>query len=212
MDKAPPTTLSNRPTQMSAYDEETVRLERHGRQIARGSIIFTAIVRVLNFLSQFVYHVFPANDRIAVAAAAGNSLREFYNTKNDTNGTQRLWSPTSMLWPTIFALVTAVIILIFYGIILSAYCCGTAMADRWVKYESSYSNFANVVHTTFTTAVTGVLFGTSTNPDSLNAQTCSPAADAKQQFFPSVHLGRICNQQVQSTVCVCVNCRYSCNI
>jgi hypothetical protein len=104
-----------------------------------------------------------------------------------------------MIWPTIFALATSLVIVVLNVIMLSAYRCGSTAADRWARYEGYYNTFATVIHTTFTTAVAGVLFGTSTNQDSLNSQTCSPAADAKQQFFPQINLGNICNQQVYRT-------------
>jgi len=185
-DKTPATTdLALQQTQMSAYNQETTRLERHGQWISKTLMYFRAVVRVLNFLAS-----------IGVAATAGNCLVQFYHTRNATSSTgQRLWSPTSMLWPTIFALATAVIVLFLSGIVVFAYFCGIKAADKWDTWKGYYSTFATVIHTAFSTAVTSSLFVTSSNPKSLNNQSCSPSADAKQPFFPQINLSNFCLKQ-----------------
>src|ERR1700716_3183822 len=100
-----------------------------------------------------------------------------------------------MLWPTFLTLVVAVIILIFNGIVICAYCFGKAAVERWVSYEGYFSGFAGAIQTTLSTIAAGVTLGTSANPDSLNSQTCSAAADAKAPAFPQVNLNGICLMQ-----------------
>ena len=56
--------------------------------------------------------------------------------------------------------------------------------------------FADILQSTFSTVAAGVTLGTSSNPNSLNNQTCSPAADAKAPSFPQINLGTICITQV----------------
>jgi hypothetical protein len=142
-----------------------------------------------------------------VIATSAACLQQFYKTKNYTNGSQSLWSPTTMLWPTFLTLVAAVIIFIYSGIVICAYCFGKAAVERWVSYDG----FATAVQTTLSTIAAGVTLGTAVNPDSLNSQTCSAAADAKQPAFPQVNLGHICVMQVQYTARECADRSYSCN-
>jgi hypothetical protein len=188
-----PPTSSVSLMERNAYDAETERLEKHGRRIATVSSTLTAILRILTFLIQSVNHPFLTNSRISVAATSAASLQQFYKTRNDTNGSQSLWSPTTMLWPTFLTLIAAVIILIYNGIVIGAYCCGKNAVDRWAGYD----HFFTAIQTTLSTIAAGVTLGTAVLADSLNSQTCSPAADAKQPSFPQVNLGHICIMQVQ---------------
>jgi hypothetical protein len=152
----------------------------------------TAIVHVLTFLLQLVNYLISANGRISVTATAAACLQQFYKTKDYTNGSQDLWSPTTMLWPTFLTLIAAIIMLIYNGIVVCAYCFGKAAVERWVNYES----FTSTIQTTLSTVAAGVTLGTAVNADSLNAQTCGASADATQQAFPQVNLGGICLMQV----------------
>lgn len=44
-------TPTKSPTDISAYDEETARLERTGQRLSRASMILRVAVRILNFAS-----------------------------------------------------------------------------------------------------------------------------------------------------------------
>ena len=95
------------------------------------------------------------------------------------------------------ALGVAVVILVFNGVEVFAYCCGKSRGDRIVTYQDYFSKFAEALQTTLSTIAAGVTLGTSANPDSLNNQTCSSAADAKAPSFPQINLGSICIAQVR---------------
>lgn len=197
LEQRPSATLSE-PMETTVYDEETMRLERRGRRIQRVSAILTAIVRVLSFLLQSVPPFTVADVRITVAATAAACLQQYYASRNDTNGSQPLWSPATLLWPTFLTLIVAIIILIFNGIIVCSYCCGVRAVERWVTYEGYFSSFATALQTILSTIATGVTFGTSTNPNSLNAQTCGPSAPSGT--FPHVNLNSVCFMQVYPSV------------
>jgi hypothetical protein len=197
LEQGPSGTLSE-PMETSVYDEEAVRLETRGRRIERVSAILTAVVRVLSFLLQSVSPFPGANVRITVAATSAACLQQYYASRNDRNGSQPLWSPTTLLWPTFLTLIVAIIILIFNGIIVCSYCCGVRAVERWVTYEGYFSNFATAVQTILSTIATGATFGTATNPDSLNSQTCGPSAPSGT--FPNVNLNSVCFMQVYHSV------------
>jgi hypothetical protein len=97
-----------------------------------------------------------------------------------------------MLWPTFLTLAAAMIILVYNGILVGAYCCGRNAVEKC----ASYDRILTAVQTTLSTIAAGVTLGTAVSADSLNAQTCSPAADAKQPSFPQIKLGHICIMQV----------------
>lgn len=139
----------------------------------------------------------PTDIRITVVGTAAYSLQQYYKTQNDTNGSLQLWSPTTMLWPTILTLIVAIVILIFNGIEIFAYCCGKARGDQVTTYQGYFMKFADTLQSTLSTIAAGVTLGTSADPNSLNNQTCSPAADAKAPSFPQINLGTICLTQVQ---------------
>jgi hypothetical protein len=132
-------------------------------------------------------------------------LQQFYKTKNDTNGSQALWSPATMLFPTIVTLAIAVVIFLFNGIVLCAYCFGKAAVERWTNYQNYVSGFATAVQTTLSIIAAGITLGTSANPNSLYGQTCGAGGDANQLAFPQVNLAGICIMQVHNLINEIIN-------
>jgi hypothetical protein len=53
----PYTTVATAPTEMSTYDQETLRLEKTGRRIGMVSKMLALGIRVLNFLAQSVVYI-----------------------------------------------------------------------------------------------------------------------------------------------------------
>jgi hypothetical protein len=66
--------------------------------------------------------------RIAVTVSAAFSLQQFY--KNT-----QVWTPGTMVYPTIINLIVALILVIWNGIVLCVYCFGKAVEERWVTHE-----------------------------------------------------------------------------
>ena len=56
MEGPPTTTVATSTTEMSTYDQETMRLEKMGRRIGTVSNVLTLGIRVLNFLAQSVVY------------------------------------------------------------------------------------------------------------------------------------------------------------
>jgi len=131
---------------------------------------------------------------------AAYSLQQYYKTRNDTNGSDRLWDPNTKLWPTIVTLAIAVVILLFNGVEIFAHCCGKSAVDRVTTYQAYFTKVADVLQTTLSVIAAGITMGTSADTSSVINQTCSPTADAHQPAFPEINLGRICIMQVAKTL------------
>jgi hypothetical protein len=130
------------------------------------------------------------------AGLAANCLRQYFATQNVSNGSQDLWSPSTMLWPTALVLGVAVLSLIFSAIVLMAYCWGgTKAADRWSDKKQYFTTFVFVVKAGVHGVATAGMFATANNSNSLQGQTCG-APVAKPSLFPQLNFDRFCLQQV----------------
>jgi hypothetical protein len=103
--------------------------------------------------------------RIAVTVSAAFSLQQFY--KNT-----QVWTPGTMVYPTIVNLIVALILVIWNGIVLCGYCFGKAVEERWVTHEG----LVTVISGTLSAISAGIMGGTASNPSSVEGQTCGPAA------------------------------------
>ena len=127
---------------------------------------------------------------------AGGCLQQFFATRNEISGSTRLWSITSIFWPTLAAFVAAVLNLVLNTAILLAYFWGTETVEKVDKFKGYFTKFTSVIQTAFAATVAASLFLTRNNSDSLLQQTCSDAADQKAPMFPQINLDGFCLKQV----------------
>lgn len=111
-----------------------------------------------------------------------------------------------MFWPTAAALASALFTMILSAMVLFAYCWGTDTADKMDNWKGYFTKFTVVVHAIFYSVVAASMFITQNNPNSLNQQTCSPAADAKAPLFPQINLGSFCLKQVNLLSILSIDC------
>lgn len=196
MEKATPADLTAYPSHINAYDEETQRLERDGRRIACGLLIFQICVRILDFTTSLGPLLSMLTDSLVTVAMMASSLQQYYSTINVTNGGERLWDLNTMLWPTLLALATSLVSVVLTGIIVIAYFWGAKTADRWEGWRGKFNSFTSSIKTAFHTAVAEAFFSTAFNSTSLQGQTCN-GPPAKQSLFSSeLNFSSLCAMQV----------------
>ena len=136
------------------------------------------------------------SDEFALAAAAGNTLQQYYKTQNYVNGGVRLWDIHTMLWPDIFALASALIVLVFSISVVFAYCWGQGAVAKVDTYAGYWDKFTVAVHAILASSVFAALTKTQNDPTSVDNQTCGPPSNTTQPLFPQINLGGLCNMQV----------------
>ena len=200
--------LATVPSHISAYDEETGRIERSGRRIGRSMMILRVIIRILDFLTSLVSKVVFANNRIASAAMTAGCLQQYFSTLNLSNLGQMLWNPNSMIWPTVTGLAVSLLAIILSGIVLVAYFWGTAAADRWDDRRSYVNKAIMLVRIATSSVVTAAFYQTQNNPNSLQGQTCgvNGVEPPKKSVFPSFNFDKFCLMQVGLTRCSFLTC------
>src|SRR5271169_3167771 len=85
------------------------------------------------------------DNRVVSVGMMADNLAQYFRTQNDTNGTTRLWSLNTQLWPCILVLVVGLISGVLAAIVLTAYFWGAAAADRWDNRRSKFTNTVSTV-------------------------------------------------------------------
>jgi hypothetical protein len=145
----------------------------------------------------------------------GDNLAQYYSTQNDTSGGVSLWpSPANtMLWPTILMLAVAVVASCLAGGVLIAYFWGTAAAERWEGWRSTFGKISPFIKIGSCAAGVGGMVSTSnitTAPFSLWYLTCTLDQEEtmlQNLFSHVIDFSRYCLMQVVSHFHFCVDFR-----
>jgi hypothetical protein len=131
------------------------------------------------------------------------TLHKYYETINLTADDQPLWNTPdqTVLWPTYFTLVTAVITSIFSAVILATYFWSATLAERiddWrfrILLVALTLKIALEIATSSGMYITGA-HGPATGPQSLWYQTCTATSDVVSLFSFAVNIPQFCSMQV----------------
>lgn len=125
----------------------------------------------------------------------GLNLAKYYQTVNDHNGTESLWSHTTFIWPNYLTLGSAVVTFIAASVVLIAYCWGRDAAERIDNRRALLAKLLLVVQVCAAGAGAIAMYKTRGNPNSLSGQTCG-APLQKEPLFPQLNFEKFCRCQV----------------
>ena len=131
------------------------------------------------------------------------SLHKYYETINVTASGQPLWNPPdqTVLWPTYFTLVTAVITSVFSAVILVTYFWSTTAAERIDDWRFRILLLALLLKVALEITTSSGMYATGAHgpadgPQSLWYQTCTATSDDVSLFSFAVNIPQICTMQV----------------
>jgi len=132
-------------------------------------------------------------------AAAGLNMAKYYQTENDMNGTQPLWSPSTFTWPNYLTIAAASVTFVSSSAVLLAYCWGREAAERFDNRRALISKLILVVQVLVKVVASAtaaiVMYKTGSSSNSLTGQTCG-APPAKAPMFPQLNFDTYCLRQV----------------
>lgn len=133
------------------------------------------------------------------------TLHKYYETINVVAAGQSLWNPPSqtVLWPTYFTLVTAVVTSLIAAVVLTAYYWSTQAADRIDDWRTRLIWLTFLLKIGLEISTSSSMYATGTHapangPQSLWYQTCTATSTAVSLFHFTINLNQFCAMQVRT--------------
>jgi len=137
------------------------------------------------------------------------TLHKYYATINVTAAGEPLWNPPTqtLLWPTYFTMVTAIVTSIIAAVVLAAYYWSTEAADYIDDWRSLLIWLIFVLKFALEIATSSSMYTTGTHapsdgPQSLWYQTCTATGDTVILFHFAININQFCSMQVAVHFCV----------